>query len=93
MASSIRYEGSAAMVGLLAQMLADEGVESSYEQPVEERSADQVVAGITIWLTGQVAGVVLRPKIERVVDKFQQRSPNATLKVTIEDTPQSDEPR
>lgn len=47
---TVMYEGPAPFVSLLAQMLREEGVDVSYEPPIEKRGAGEVVETVVVSL-------------------------------------------
>jgi hypothetical protein len=80
----ITYRGHPALVGLLAQMLREEGVRVQYEPPMEHRGisddAHQVIISILTW--GAIG------TIDAVIAKFRKRPGDADA--TVEGDPEPD---
>jgi hypothetical protein len=72
----IRYEGGAAIVGALAQMLREEGVEVTYEPPDEWRSPTipTVVAAVVVNMIANGAYDAIKAGIRRFRGLFPRSS-------------------
>lgn len=75
----LQYEGPPALVGALAQMLREDGMQVSYEPPMEQRDAALVIAIVT--LVVQVTGADDRMKaaIDRFVERFKRAEPKVSI--------------
>lgn len=83
---TVRYQGPAPFVGLLAKYLREEGVEVSYAPRVEERGAAEIAQDVIVNLSCVgVAGA-----IKYAVQKFRESRLGQNAKVEIEDDDEND---
>ena len=75
----ITYQGPPALTGLFAQMLRDEGLEVSYQPPIEKRGgAAEVMVAVGLTISSTVAQIY-GDEIKAAVRKLKDRSPQSKV--------------
>jgi hypothetical protein len=85
----VRFRGSPSFVGMLAQMLRDEGLEVDYAPPLEDRGAGDTLVEVVLYVAGKgvdVAVVALvGDKVGAAIKRFRERVPRAQVNI-VDDT-------
>jgi hypothetical protein len=72
---TVVYRGGPRGVGMLAQMLREEGVEARYDPPVEQRGmAESVAAGVTVYYLCQGGDAAIRAAVRKFRERFGERA-------------------
>jgi hypothetical protein len=86
----LTYRGPASLTSMFAQMLTDEGVDVSYEPPIERRSAGPDLVVVVLWVAEKVVSkafdVSLDTLIDRAVARFKNRVPSADMTIERSDS-------
>jgi hypothetical protein len=77
----IRYEGSPARVGALAQELRDEGVVVSYTPPTEQRGGGEIVEAVVVSIVANGAYDAIKAGIRR----FREWQPRSSVEIEGDD--------
>jgi hypothetical protein len=87
---AIRYYGSPARVGMLAQMLREEGVQVEYEPPQEERGLGaDIAAGVIVYILTKGG----EEAIQVAVRRFRERTPRNQVTIEGDDNEGGDDKR
>lgn len=68
----VRYTGDARLVGALAQMLQDEGLEVEYDPPFEKKSMEVDIVALVLAVSGHPD---IRRLVSAAVARFKERFP------------------
>lgn len=75
----LEYQGPPALVGALAQMLADEGLRVTYTPPVEEPGLGGVLQEVVVGVVVTTTSAALQVGVTAAIERFRARFPEARV--------------
>jgi len=78
--SELVYEGPGTLVGVLVQMLEQEGLTASYEAPMEQRGVGADLHTVILTITGAATTAALNAGTKAAIARFRERFPRAQVR-------------
>ena len=94
-AMKVRFRGSPSFVGMLAQILRDEGLEVDYAPPFEDRNTGDTLVEVVLYVADKGVDVavvaLLGDKVGAAIKRFRERVPRVQVNI-VDDTSRRETP-